>query len=122
MHIVVDILILGAGWSSQFLTPLCNARGISYAATSRSGRESTIKFDFDPNSGSHEPYHALPKARVVLITFPIIVKGASERLIRLYTQTHSLDGSNSKDDAETKFIQLGTTGMWDVSSFVHKSA
>lgn len=114
---VVDILILGAGWSSQFLRSLCNERGITYAATTRSGRESTIKFDLDPNSDSHEPYYALPKARVVLITFPIIVKGPSERLVKLYAETHPLDGDlNSKDGEKTKFIQFGTTGMWDVST------
>uniref|UniRef100_A0A8H8CKK1 Uncharacterized protein n=1 Tax=Psilocybe cubensis TaxID=181762 RepID=A0A8H8CKK1_PSICU len=115
MRMVVDILILGAGWSSQFLRPICDERGITYAATTRSGRDSTIKFDFDPDSNNPEPYYALPQARVVLITFPIVVKGASERLVRLYAQTHPSEGDANHSDAATKFIQFGTTGIWDAA-------
>ncbi|KAJ8483293.1 hypothetical protein ONZ45_g14642 [Pleurotus djamor] len=43
----VDILILGGGWTSTFLIPLCEARGVRYAVTSRTGRSGTIKFEFD---------------------------------------------------------------------------
>ncbi|KAF9552563.1 hypothetical protein CPC08DRAFT_789799 [Agrocybe pediades] len=109
MQLVVDILILGAGWTSSFLTKLCNERQITYAATTRSGRDSTIKFVFDPDSDDIQPYVGLPKAAAVLITFPIIAKGASQRLVRLYTESHGdLDGGE-----KTKFIQLGTSSIWD---------
>jgi len=116
MQLVVDILILGAGWTSSFLTKLCDERGITYATTSRSGRDSTIKFIFDPESEDIGLYVGLPRAKVVLITFPIVAKGASERLARLYTDSHAgLDG-----DEKPKFIQLGTTGIWDVSHLFFK--
>lgn len=109
----VDILILGAGWTSIFLIKLCDEREISHSVTSRSGRESTIKFEFDPESDDLEPYGVLPSASTVLITFPIEKPGASERLVRLYTNSRT-DG-NLSGELKPRFIQLGTTGMWDVS-------
>ncbi|EPQ52439.1 hypothetical protein GLOTRDRAFT_140193 [Gloeophyllum trabeum ATCC 11539] len=59
----VDLLILGAGWTSMFLIPLCSERQISSAATTRDGCEGTIPFIFDPDWGS-------------------------ERLVRNYQKTH----------------------------------
>ena len=107
----VDLLILGAGWTSKFLFPLCATRGVSYAATSRSGRDDTIKFEFDPASDNAEPFKALPQAQTVLITFPIYLSGASARLVKLYQQTHA----EGRAKAKTAFVQLGSTGIWDVS-------
>ena len=104
---ILDLLILGAGWTSTFLIPLCKERGVSYAATSRGGRDDTIAFEFDPHSVDPGPFQNLPNAKTVLITFPIKVPGASERLVKLYRQTHG-EGPHSA------FIQLGSTGIWDV--------
>lgn len=106
----VQILILGAGWTSTFLEPLCAERSITYASTSRSGRDSTLKFEFDPDSEDAEPYKVLPDAQSILITFRIEHKGASQRLVELYK------ASRDHADVKTAFIQLGTTGVWDVSS------
>ncbi|THV06405.1 hypothetical protein K435DRAFT_789540 [Dendrothele bispora CBS 962.96] len=107
----VDLLILGAGWTSSFLIPLCEERHVSYAATSRSGANSTIKFEFDQGSDNPEPFKALPDAKSVLITFPITVSGASERLVQLYKSTR-----HGGDDTNPGFIQLGATSIWGVSS------
>lgn len=108
----VDLLILGAGWTSSFLIPLCNKRGITFAATTRSGRDETIRWEFDPEVvGDEETYRALPDASAVLITFPITLKGASERLVRNYLSTRK----TSDDRPRTQFIQLGSTSVWDVS-------
>ncbi|KAJ6561764.1 hypothetical protein B0H19DRAFT_1209975 [Mycena capillaripes] len=104
----VDILILGAGWTSSFLIPLCQESQITHAATTRSGADSTIVFEFQPSSDDPAPYRLLPDAKTVLITFPITVSGASERLVRLYTSTRR---ENSGEP--TAFIQLGTTSIWD---------
>ncbi|KZT23333.1 hypothetical protein NEOLEDRAFT_1149446 [Neolentinus lepideus HHB14362 ss-1] len=71
----VDILILGAGWSSTFLIPLCKEQQISYAATSRDGREGTIPFIFDPESDDATQFSSLPDANTV---FSIRVSGGSE--------------------------------------------
>lgn len=105
---VFDLLILGAGWTSTFLIPLCKDRNISYAATSRGGRDDTIPFEFDPTSDDPTPFQSLPHAKTVLITFPIKVAGASTRLVKLYQQTHV-------EGPQAAFIQLGSTGIWDVS-------
>ena len=109
----VDLLILGAGWTSTFLIPLCAARGVTYAATTRTGRDGTIAFEFEPASDDAGPYAALPRAKTVLITFPIYVPGASARLVRLYQQTHP---DPEEVSSKTAFIQLGSTGIWDVST------
>ncbi|KAJ7683684.1 hypothetical protein B0H17DRAFT_1014173 [Mycena rosella] len=106
----VDILILGGGWTSTFLIPLCEESKITWAATTRSGSASTIQFEFQPNSDDPEPYRLLPDAMTVLITFPITVSGASERLVRLYTTTRETAGD------PPAFIQLGATSIWDKSA------
>lgn len=105
----VDLLILGAGWTSTFLIPLCASRKISCAATSRPSapKPDTIPFEFDPNSHDPKGFEVLPDAQTVLITFPIKVKGASRRLVKHYEQTHP--------NANAAYIQLGSTGIWDVS-------
>ncbi|KAH0584800.1 hypothetical protein J132_01571 [Termitomyces sp. J132] len=107
----IDILILGAGWTSTFLIPLCSRRSITYAATTRSGRDGTIAFNFDPESEDAEPFKILPDARTILITFPIVQPGASARLVNLYRSTHSASEDNL--EFRTGFIQLGSTGIWD---------
>ena len=109
----VDLLILGAGWTSTFLIPLCAARGISHAATTRDGRDGTILFAFDPAADGDDPaqdapFRTLPNARTVLVTFPLYVPGAATRLVRLYRRTHA-------DGPAAAFVQLGSTGIWDVS-------
>ena len=83
---------------------------MSYTATSRSGRDGTVPFEFKSHSEDPEPYEKLPEAQTVLITFPIKDKGGSERLVRLYKCTHG------GDEVDVRFIQLGTTGIWGVSS------
>ena len=109
----IEVLILGAGWTSNFLIPLCEKEGVSYTATSRSGRDGTVPFEFKSYSEDPEPYEKLPEAQTVLITFPIKDKGGSERLVRLYKCTHG------GDEVDVRFIQLGTTGIWGVSSRFH---
>ncbi|KAJ7796765.1 hypothetical protein B0H14DRAFT_3494436 [Mycena olivaceomarginata] len=104
----VDILIIGAGWTSTFLIPLCQESQISYAATTRSGAGSTIQFDFQPNSEDPEPYKRLPDAKTVLITFPLTAPGASESLVRMYISTR-----HDTTVTPAAFIQLGTTSIWD---------
>jgi len=101
----VDILILGAGWTSTFLIPLCKEQQISYAATSRDGREGTIPFVFDPESDDATQFSSLPDANTVLIVFPIRVSGGSERLVRHFQKTHA--------GTEVGFVQLGSTGIWN---------
>lgn len=102
----VSMLILGAGWTSTFLIPQLNLAGISYAATTTTGRDGTLKFIFDPNSTSPEPYKVLPTAQTILITFPLTGKGASALLHRLYSATHP--------SITSRFLQLGSSGIFSV--------
>ncbi|KAJ4471567.1 hypothetical protein J3R30DRAFT_3660257 [Lentinula aciculospora] len=100
------LLILGAGWTASFLLPLCRQHRIPFAATTRSGSNSTIKFHFDQNSDDSEPFKILPDANTVLITFPITNSGGSKRLVQLYKSTRA------ERDLNPAFIQLGTTSIW----------
>ena len=102
----VEVLILGAGWTSAFLIPLLKSNEVSFAATSRSGREATIPFDFDPSSEDAERYEVLPNATTVLITFPVTENVKS--LVDGYQKTRSGVGK----DARVNWIQLGSTGSF----------
>lgn len=103
----VDLLILGGGWTYTFLAPLLSksySDTISYVATTRDGRDSTIKWSFNPE-GTFEQFEELPKAKTVVIVFPIRNLGGSKLLVEGY---ESLNG-------KVKWIQLGSTGIYDVS-------
>lgn len=105
----VELLILGAGWTSAFLIPLLISSEVSFAATSRDGREGTIPFNFDPSSGegTDEQYRALPDATTVLITFPVMEK--VEALVDGYIKTRSGIGRG----VGVNWIQLGSTGSFE---------
>lgn len=111
----VDILILGAGWTSDFLIPLLQESNITFAATTRDGRERsgipTKKFVFDPTSDDVTPFKQLPDAQTILIVFPIYISGASAKLIDMWKKVHS--------ETKTTFIQLGSTGIWDVCMLLY---
>ena len=100
----VDILILGAGWTSTFLIPLLSKNHVSYAATTTTGRDNTIKFIFDPLDTSPAQYARLPSASTVLITFPLRGPGQSTLLTRLYRSTHPTGPD---------WIQLGSSGIFN---------
>lgn len=129
----VDLLILGgSGWtSSQFLIPHLKSHHpeITFAATSRDGRDGTIKWTFNPPSsssttgeggegGGNDDYHVLPLAKTVVITFPIKGKGASRHLVTSYERAKALtsfrrDRDGNEEPETVKWIQLGSTGIWD---------
>ncbi|KAF3010016.1 hypothetical protein E8E13_011425 [Curvularia kusanoi] len=99
-----DVLILGAGWTAGFLIPQLQKEGITYAATTTSGRDNTVPFKFDPDSGSVEPYKRLPSARTVLVTFPLKGRGQSKTIVGLYRAAHG---------AKNNWIQLGATSIYN---------
>ena len=121
----VDILILGAGWTSRFLIPLLREHGVTYAATSTSGRDGTLPFKFDPASDAEEPYAGLPAAKTILITFPLRGAGQSQHLTTLYNRTHQPSSPAARastppppqDGTDRQWIQLGTTGIFTGSSW-----
>lgn len=106
----VDLLILGAGWTSTFLIPLLVKENITYAATTTTGHDGTIAFKFDPASSEEGPFRRLPSASTVLITFPLTGKGPSALLTNLYKITHP-------DASTPRYMQLGATSIWTGSGW-----
>ncbi|MCJ1263017.1 hypothetical protein MMC22_002887 [Lobaria immixta] len=102
----VSVLILGAGWTSQFLIPQLKNSSITFAATTRDGRESTIPFTFDPSSRDIKPYALLPSATTVLVTFPLTGEGQSKQITSVYRKVHGHTNN---------WIQLGSTGIFTAS-------
>ena len=100
----VDLLILGAGWTSTFLIPQLEDEEISHTETTTTGRNNTIPFKFDPDSGDAEPYKRLPAAHTVLITFPLKGPSQSKTIFGLYRSVHG---------AKNNWIQLGQTGIYN---------
>ncbi|KAK1753136.1 hypothetical protein QBC47DRAFT_387853 [Echria macrotheca] len=117
----LDLLILGAGWTATFLIPLLKQRGLAFAATTTDGRSvadhPTIPFRFDPSAPDQDKQRsaiaALPRARSVLITFPLTGVGPSELLVAAYAATHTRNNAQSKP--KFRFIQLGSSGIWQGS-------
>ena len=106
----IEILLLGSGWISLSILPILVEKGLSHASTSRDGsKPGTIPFAFDPLSDDPAPYQNLPRARTIVIVFPIKGEGGSRRLVRGYESVH---GGGSR------WIQLGSTGIWD-GEYVH---
>lgn len=114
----VDLLILGAGWTSTFLIPLLQKEKITYAATTTTGRDGTYKFNFSHSDSTKEEtqedglhqYAALPSAKTVLITFPITSKEGMRHLCEFYGKTHE------NENEPYQWIQLGSTGIWSIES------
>lgn len=111
----LDLLILGAGWTATFLIPLLKQRRLAFAATTTNGRSvadhPTIPFRFDPSAPDQSAIAALPRARYILITFPLYGTGPSKLLVTAYTATHLREGT-SDSSSKFRFIQLGSTGIW----------
>ncbi|KAI1773911.1 hypothetical protein F4818DRAFT_85599 [Hypoxylon cercidicola] len=109
----VELLILGAGWTSTFLIPLLEREGIKYAATTTTGRNGTIRFRFDPTSSDPTPFRTLPYAETVLITFPLRGIGQAAHLVRMYESTHK---------HKPRFVQLGATSIWTAPTWQDESS
>ncbi|PSR90300.1 hypothetical protein BD289DRAFT_460216 [Coniella lustricola] len=111
----LDLLVLGAGWTATFLIPLLQQHRLLFAATTSDGRtvagSPTLTWTFDPDAPEAElqaSFARLPRARHVLIVFPLTGEGQSKLLTQTYTKAHGGGGS----DRHFRFIQLGSTGIW----------
>ena len=114
---VVDVLILGAGWTSQFLVPLLEKENLSYTLTTRTGKvkdccagkyddSKILPFQFDAGSEDDSQYAQLPTARSVIITFKVEGADAARKLLETYRRTHI--------GAELcRWILLGSTGAYE---------
>ncbi|KAJ3064820.1 hypothetical protein HK102_008096 [Quaeritorhiza haematococci] len=104
----VSILIIGKGWTGDFLVKECDSRDISFAATTTDGRDDTTPFRFDPLSEDPKPFQQLPPAETIVITFPILGAQAIQRFLSLFHKTHP-------HSEKTKWILLGATSAWNKS-------
>jgi len=109
----IDLLILGAGWTSTFLLPLLNQESISFVATSTAGRDGTLPFRFDSDTDDASPFAVLPPAHTILITFPLKGAGPSERLVAAYAATHP-------STPNPQYLQLGSTGIWTAAGWTDR--
>ncbi|KAI2613464.1 uncharacterized protein GGS25DRAFT_300 [Hypoxylon fragiforme] len=113
----VDLLVLGAGWTSTYLLPLLKSEGVKYAATTTDGRNGTIPFRFDAESSDPAPFKALPRAGMILITFPLKGQGQATHLVHLYDSTHG-----RSEHGKTRYVQLGATSIWTAPSWQDESS
>jgi hypothetical protein len=80
---------------------------LTFAATTRDGREGTIKWEWDSEREGKEQYEGLPRAETVLVVFPIKGEGGSRRLVEGYEEAVG---------GKVRWIQLGSTGIYLVRS------
>ncbi|GAA5914801.1 hypothetical protein JCM6882_007277 [Rhodosporidiobolus microsporus] len=102
----VSLLILGAGWTGTFLVPHLREShpSLTFAATTRDGRDGTIAWTWDSEREGPEQFGALPRAETVLVVFPIRGEGGSRRLVEGYEEAVG---------GRVRWIQLGSTGIFD---------
>lgn len=121
----VTLLVLGAGWTYQFLQPLLTSEKISHAATTTTGHDDSIAFRFDPDSDDLTQYSTLPEAEFVLITFPLKGRGPSAKLLSMYQKTHDHNSATPTEMSKErgpKWIQLGSTGIYTAPEWNDESS
>ncbi|PNS19268.1 hypothetical protein CAC42_2445 [Sphaceloma murrayae] len=110
----IDLLILGAGWTSTFLVPLLQSSSLTYALTTTDGRsagsDNTIRFKYDPSAEDQSYFASLPAARYVLVTFPVKGTADANKLVDSYVDTHPRVAES------VRWIVLGSTGIWQKGS------
>ena len=87
----VDVLILGAGWTSTFLEPLLGSHNISFSSTTRNGRNNSIQWSLLPSSGDDVDVSLLPSAKYVIITFPSPSADALRAFLKKYEAEKNYD-------------------------------
>ncbi|KAI8335851.1 hypothetical protein BC941DRAFT_514685 [Chlamydoabsidia padenii] len=82
---MVSILILGYGWTGEFLSELLDSEEphLKYTATTRDGRHNTITWDLGDNASAVN-VDALPIAKTVVVTFPVKEAQLMETLMDSY--------------------------------------
>ncbi|KAI8069077.1 uncharacterized protein B0P05DRAFT_573542 [Gilbertella persicaria] len=101
-HVVsaaLPMLILGLGWTGQFLAELLVSLQLNYAATTRDGRNNTIQWSM-PSVCQDIDVSSLPFAKTVLVTFPVMQPECMSAL---------MDAYETKHQAKTQWILLSST-------------
>jgi hypothetical protein len=100
----IDMLILGLGWQGKFVYDYLKSLKMNVQATTRTGREGTIKWQFDPLNPSLD---ALPKTKCILITFPLPSPDSGKLIKEFYEKAHGLTPN---------LILYGSTRGWTGNS------
>lgn len=114
---LVEILILGAGWTSQFLVPLLDRERVTYALATPQGtinkycagkydESKIVAFYLKPDNPDESEYENLPTATTVIVTFPIKEEGAAKKLVETYNRIHA-------GPVHTQWILLGSSSVWE---------
>ena len=98
-----DLLILGLGWTGQYVYNDCIKNDIQVKATTTTGRDNTIKFAFTTET-TIEEIEQLPRAQSIIITFKITETSSIEKLV---------SGLSLGQDEMPKMILLGSTRPWN---------
>lgn len=99
-----DVLVLGVGWTGNYLIKACASAGLNCIGTTRDGRDGTVKFAF----GRDRPGE-LPDARLIVVTFPLL---GAKQVDELYGEY--IEGVKASfDRKETKWILLGSSRAFE---------
>ncbi|OBZ88499.1 hypothetical protein A0J61_03449 [Choanephora cucurbitarum] len=105
-HVVsaaLPMLILGLGWTGQFLAELLVTLRMDYAATTRDGRNSTIQWSL-PSVCEDINVSSLPLAKTILVTFPVMQPDCMTALMDAYEAKHRI---------QAQWILLSSTRPFD---------
>lgn len=114
---VVDVLILGAGWTSQFLVPLLESENIAYALSTPQGTlnkfctgkyddSKIVAFHLSSDDSDEAEYATLPTATTVIVTFPLKDKSPAKKLVETYNRVHA-------GFIQTQWILLGSSSVYE---------
>lgn len=104
----VSILLLGSGWTSQFLLPLLKTSSIPYAYTKRSPSSSdagAIPFEAAKEGEQQDAsaFQSLPRADMVVIIFPLTSKSMVDGIVGTYEEVK---------ECQPAWLALGSTSAW----------
>jgi hypothetical protein len=104
---VVSILLLGSGWTSQFVIPALKAASISFAYTRRAPISSDVgAIPFEAvREGQQKAaaFQALPQAEMVVVIFPLTSAEFIQDIVTTYEEAKQ---------CQPAWLGLGSTSAW----------
>ena len=89
MSTALPMLIVGLGWTGQYLAEHMTTVHMNYAATTRDGRNNTIAWSLpSDNCNQNMDVSSLPFAHTVLVTFPVMQPECMHALMDAYQLQH----------------------------------
>lgn len=107
---MIDLLVLGLGWQGTYVLDYFKSQELKVQGTTRDGRDGSIPFVFSP-SLPQASYSILPKAKSILITFPLSTSEDGRIFSNLYEAVTGI---------RPNLILLGSTGAFISSHATRK--